>query len=102
MKVITVLTTFGEIIGKTNESTVDLFVSFANNHTLDIEKPVLIVPIMTERGPGVSFRPVMISSQHMSELCLPRHFVAYLEHEPPKQLVDEYLQMTSGIILSGM
>jgi len=101
MKVITVLTTFGEIIGKTNESTVDLFMSLANNHTLDIEKPVLIVPIMTERGPGVSFRPVMISSK-LTELCLPRHLVAYLEHEPPKQLVDEYLQMTSGIILSGM
>jgi hypothetical protein len=101
MKVITVLTTFGEIIGKTNEATADLFASFANNHTLDIEKPVMIVPIMTERGPGVSFRPVMISSQHLSELCLRSNQVVYVEHEPPKQLVDEYLQMTSGIILSG-
>jgi hypothetical protein len=94
MNVVTLLTSFGEIICQARDNPA------SDSTSRNFTKPLLIVPVMTEHGPALSFRPVMVSSK-VDVLTIPTSMILLQEDNPPKKLVDEYLQATSGIILTN-
>lgn len=94
MNVISVLTVFGELLGRVDALPDNDVSSFK------ITKPLVLVPLMTERGPDITFRRPMITSASMSSLELKPSHVVFVEPNPPKQLVDEYLRITSGILMA--
>lgn len=98
MKVIAVLTTFGEFIGRVEDDfDLDTNQEIETHGAFTLEKPLKTVMIPGPHGPVNAMMP---PSQFLdsSKLPIPADTVLLLG-DAPQQVADQYLQMTSGIAI---
>lgn len=85
----------------TGEEIISRVVSYvAENNTIVLDRP-RVMHIVPGRGPdqvGMTLIPFMIGNQEGEVKIYRNHVVA--ETTPPRELVDGYLQNTSGIALN--